>query len=304
MQKIKINWVAALLAFFLAVIVWYTVTGRERVETWVGVRLELKGLPNKYVLLNNLPARLEIRLRGPSGLIRNLTGQDMPLVINLADVTKGKNIIPLSKTDMPFTGAFDVMEIRPSALEAEIDEVIEKQVSVTAVPTNKPPVGISKVAFVPEPGKIILKGPESTVYNIDKIKAQVTLPENISKREFSLPSYISLPAGTEAVPSAVKVNVTVEGKNKHVVLVRSIGTQHVPLPDKVSLNPNSVELKVEIPFGWEVDSEILKSLQAYVVLPDNFTDLDSKQILPVKVKVPKDVKLLEINPKNILLNTK
>lgn len=300
MQKIKINWTAAIVAFLLAVIVWYAVTGRERVETWVSVRLELKGLPEKFALLNSLPSRLELRLSGPSGLLSNLSSQDTPYVLNLSDVSKGKNIIPLAKSDMPFSGAFDVMEIKPAVLELDVDEVVEKTVPISVALGNKPGPGIKKVELVPREKEVVVKGAESLLHDINKIKAYVALPEEIKEQNFTLFSYLSLPPGTEGTPAKVDVDVTVEGQPKPVTLTREVVIKARFLPANVFAEPDTVEVKVEIPFTWQADDSKLEEVQAYVLASDETEQ--KKYRLPVKTVIPEGVKLIRVKPEKITLH--
>ena len=300
MQKFKIHWPSALLALLMAMIIWYTVTGRERVETWVGVRLEVKGVPDGYVMLdgNNLPGKLEVRLRGPSGLIRNLTGQDIPLVLSLSNVDKGRNIIPLTRSDLPISGAFEVMEIRPPSIEVDVDTVEEKIVNVVALASSTLPPGITKISYTLEPPQITIKGPSNTLKPISKVEALVNLPDKINTRQLKLSSYISLPTGVESIPKAVAISASVEGEDKQITLERNIIINTKPNGPSVKLEPAAVKLTLAVPFDWDEKNKKLNEVQAIVDLNDD-DEIKNGQLLKVKTLLPKEVKRLDIEPSKV-----
>ena len=300
MQKFKNHWPSALLAFLMAMIIWYTVTGRERVETWVGVRLEVKGVPDGYIMLdgNNLPGKLEVRLRGPSGLIRNLAGQDIPLVLSLSNVDKGRNIIPLTRSDLPISGAFEVMEIRPPSIEVDIDILEKKTVDVVALASATLPPGITKINYTLSPEQITIKGPSNVLKPINKVEALVNLPEKIDTRELKLSSYISLPMGVESTPESIAISATVEGEDKRISLERNVSINAKPDSPNLTLDPPAVNLTLAVPFDWNENNRNLNEVQAFVDLND-YDEIRNGQLLKVKISLPEEVKRIKIAPSRV-----
>lgn len=300
MQKFKIHWPSALLALLMATIIWYTVTGRERVETWVGVRLEVKGVPDGYVMLdgNNLPGTLEVRLRGPSGLIRNLTGQDIPLVLSLSNVDKGRNIIPLNRSDLPISGAFEVMEIRPPSIEVDVDILEEKTVEIVPLTSVALPEGITKISYTPSPKEITIKGPSNLLKRINKVEALVNLPDKINTRHLKLNSYISMPPGIEATPSSVSISAEVDGEDKQISLERNVVIKTTLGRPKIKLVPAGVKLTLSVPFDWDEKNKKLSEVQAFVDL-DSYDEIKNGQLLKVKTSLPEEIKRIDIDPSKV-----
>lgn len=301
MKKIKIHWPSALLSVLLALTVWFTIAGRERVETWVNVRLELKDAPSGYVILNanTLPGSVEVRLRGPSGLIRNLTGQNIPMLLSLSSLEQGHNLIPLSGDDIPISGAFDIMEIRPSAIELNVDLQIEKDVELRARSAHTLPSGITKVELIPPQETIKLKGPQTVLEKINKVEALVSLPAIIHQKELNLPAYISLPQGVEAIPSNITIRVLMEGKPKTITMQRSVGLSGVDvIPSNLSIKPPAVTLTVEIPFDWDEKNRQLQQVFALVQLPGGKIPEQSIE-LKVLAETPDNVKFISAEPKTV-----
>ena len=301
LKKIKIHWPSALLSILLALTVWFSIAGRERVETWMNVRLELKDVPDGYVLLNGntLPGSVEVRLRGPSGLIRNLTGQNIPMLISLSGVEPGHNLITLTGSDIPISGAFDIMEIRPQALEVDVDVVIEKDVKLTARSTHTPPKGVTKLELIPTQSSIHLKGPKTLVDKINQVEALVSLPAEINQREMTLPSYISLPQGVEATPPQINVLIKAEGQPQTINVQRSVSVDKLELiPPNLSIKPTSVTITLNIPFDWNEKNPALQQVLATVELPENAAP-DKPTRLAVKVSTPEQIKFIEVEPKSV-----
>ncbi len=299
-KKIKIHWPSALLSVLLALTVCFAIAGRERVETWIDVRLEIKDVPEGYVLMNgnSLPSSVEVRLRGPSGLIRNLAGQNMPMLISLSNIEPGYNLINLDGNDLPLSGAFDILEINPNAVEIDVDQIVEKEVKLEARSTHNPPPGIRKIELILPQNTILLTGPRKVLEKITKVEALVSLPASILSRELILPSYISLPQGVKASPSHLNVRLQVEGEPKEMIVQRSVSLTPSTSQQKLKVNPPAVTITLQVPFDWNEKNPALSRIEAVVELPGN--ELPQKPLkLPVKINLPKEVKVLSIKPENV-----
>ena len=65
----NIRWKDLGVAFVLAVILWYGVSGSEKLETQVDVRLEYKGAPQGLVIREGLINKVEVRVRASASEI-------------------------------------------------------------------------------------------------------------------------------------------------------------------------------------------------------------------------------------------
>ena len=301
-KKIKIHWPSAMLSVLLALTVWFTVAGRERVEAWINVHVEIKDVPSNYIIMNGnkLPSTVEVRLRGPSGLIRNLTGQNIPMLLSLSSLEPGHNLIPLNGDNIPISGAFDILEIRPAAIEVDVDLYAEKEVELTAKSTHSLPSGITRIELIPPHKTIRLKGPQMILDKIDKVEALISLPSAVHQRELLLPSFINLPQGVTATPQDIVIKALVEGKPKKITVQRSVRISDVSaIASDLSIKPKTVNVTVQIPFDWDEKKQQLNQIFAIVEAPKHGFTAKKAKNLKVSVQVPDEVKLVSVEPRTV-----
>lgn len=301
-KKIKIHWPSAMLSVLLALTVWFTVAGRERVEAWINVHVEIKDVPSNYIIMNGnkLPSTVEVRLRGPSGLIRNLTGQNIPMLLSLSSLEPGHNLIPLNGDNIPISGAFDILEIRPAAIEVDVDLYAEKEVELTAKSTHSLPSGITRIELIPPHKTIRLKGPQMILDKIDKVEALISLPSAVHQRELLLPSFINLPQGVTATPQDIVIKALVEGKPKKITVQRSVRISDVSaITSDLSIKPKTVNVTVQIPFDWDEKKQQLNQIFAIVEAPKSGFSTKKAKNMKVSVQVPDEVKLVSVEPRTV-----
>lgn len=301
-KKIKIHWPSAMLSVLLALTVWFTVAGRERVEAWINVHVEIKDVPSNYIIMNGnkLPSTVEVRLRGPSGLIRNLTGQNIPMLLSLSSLEPGHNLIPLNGDNIPISGAFDILEIRPAAIEVDVDLYAEKEVELTAKSTHSLPSGITRIELIPPQETIRLKGPQLVLEKIDKVEALVSLPSAVHQRELLLPAFINLPQGVTATPQDIVIKALVEGKPKKITVQRSVRVSDVSaITSDLSIKPKTVNVTIQIPFDWDEKKQQLNQIFAIVEAPKSGFSAKKAKNMKVSVQVPDEVKLVSVEPRTV-----
>ena len=111
----KGNWRYLLVAFLLALGLWYTLNAREQIERVVEVRLDYKGLPTGLIVTGGQLNKVSVRLRGPQELLRSMTNREISYTMDLSGVTPGKNVIPLTtgENKPPELRAYEVLEVTP-----------------------------------------------------------------------------------------------------------------------------------------------------------------------------------------------
>ena len=294
---IKFNWQIALVAVLLAVSLWYTVVGREKVEVSFEVRLEVKGLPARYILDNNPPDSIRVRLRGPEGLMRALDRRNLQYTLDLSAVTRGTNIINISADNMPISGAFDVLEITPPALEFFVDVLSTRKAVVSPVLRNDLPKGLRVEEMESTPRSVVLRGPESVLSNMATVNATVSMPPDITENFIQTQARISTPAGVSAEPSEVGIELSVKGVRKVLVLqipVTVIGVQ----PENSSLDPEVVQLELDVPLAWAANGLELRDLSATVEIDAEMT---TTRNLTVKMDIPEGSKIIKLTPNRLKL---
>src|SRR4249920_2624400 len=89
-----------LLALGVAVLLWMIVSGEETVERGLRVPLELQQVPAGLELLGEVPATVDVRVRGASGTLSRVGTGDVIAVLDLRGARAGRRLFPLTPEQM------------------------------------------------------------------------------------------------------------------------------------------------------------------------------------------------------------
>lgn len=296
-QWINFNWQIALVATLLAVSLWYTVVGREKVEGTVEVRLEIKGLPARYILDVSPPDSIRVRLRGPEGLMRALDRRNLQYTLDLSAVTRGNNVITIVPDDMPFSGAFEVLDINPPALEFFVDVISTRKAVVNPVLRNELPKGLRVEDMESTPRSVVLRGPESVLSQMASVDAAIALPSDITENFIQTQARISTPAGVSSEPAEVNIDLSIRGTRKVLVLQIPVTVMGV-LPENSSLDPEVLQLDLDVPLAWSASGPELQGVKAGVEITEEMT---SSRNLEVRLDIPEGSKVIKLTPNKLKL---
>ncbi len=93
-----------IIAIFLAIFLWYGITGSEKVESYIDVRLDYSGVPAGLVVTEGRVNKVTVRVRASEGLLRSAYDRDRTLVIDLSSVVKGKSVSLVPVSDIKLSG--------------------------------------------------------------------------------------------------------------------------------------------------------------------------------------------------------
>ena len=295
--NLKFNWQIALVAVLLATSLWYAVVGREKVESWVEVPLEIKGLPSKYILNGSPPDFIRVRVRGPEGLMRSLDRQKLQYSLDLSTAVRGNNAITLQPEDMPFSGAFDVLEISPPALEFFIDILSSRKAVINPTLRDALPKGLRIGEMEASPHNVVLSGPESVISQLASVNATVAMPPEITESSIHTMARVVTPMGVQAQPAEVDVQLNIKGTRK-VLIMQVPVIVHGALPESSSLDPEIVQVQLDVPLAWTSGGPELRVLSASVEVKENMKESVNLQ---VQVSAPEGSKVIKVTPSRITL---
>ena len=72
-----------LVAFAVAVGMWYVVSVRDRLEVQLEVGIEYNGIPSGLVVTDGLVSKVQVRLRGPEILLRSISSRSLTASVSL-----------------------------------------------------------------------------------------------------------------------------------------------------------------------------------------------------------------------------
>lgn len=289
------HWHYRALALLLALLSWYLVIGRERVDTWVQVKIETAGLADGLVLRGVPREYLDVLVHGPKGLVRKIEPGALVYTLDARKLVPGLNTIVIEPDAIPLSKLFDVTEIRPSKLELAVEKRMSKTVPVRMVYRE----GLKrdyKLSGHLEPTQVTVSGPESLVREMTDVSIQALgLPDDSSGQFETLANVVS-PDQVEASPRVVKAQVTYQLNTREVAVdvpVRIIAHER----SGVSVTPEVVLLRFKAPLS-------LLREGAWRGLVDAFVEIDPKAApgrheMTYRVTLPQGCELIQARPEKV-----
>ena len=283
------------LAFILAVVVWVVAVQRENpVVTALisGVPVRVQNLPSDLVFAEqqpNLPNTVDVRVRGPQGVLNNLTPSDFTATIDLSDVETGTQEVAIQvQTNV---ASVKILDIYPDAVVIQLVRKVEKEVPVVANLIGEPPFGFIAATPIITPTTVIIRGPEPKVEQV--VRAEIAVRLTDAREDVKVKDFVTLRdanglivSGLEAEPPTVTALVPVEqrqGFAEKTVLPKIKGQPAANYRiTGITVDPTTVTL-----FG---DPDTLKEMPPFVVtIPVDITDATDDVEEMVPIIVPKSV---------------
>lgn len=107
------NWSLKLLALGISFLLWFTYTAEPAAEVGYMVPLEFRDIPPELEISGDLPAQVQVRLRGRSALLRRLVPGDVELRLDLKSAHVGDNSYRLDPEQVVAPYGAAVVRINP-----------------------------------------------------------------------------------------------------------------------------------------------------------------------------------------------
>lgn len=290
----KLRWKALVLAFGMAVALWYGVSGSEKVESILEVRVDYRGLPAGHVVRNGLVNKIEVRVRAPIGIVRTLSDKSSIFYMDLSSVKKGENILSIDSSQLPFRRNVEVMDITPSRITLDVDINSRKTVPLSAeISGPLKEDHIAQVTFFPP--EVMLTGPSEDLDQVAFLPVKVNVDEEAVPGTHESVLRLILPEGMDAAPPEVRQTLHIGIKRKLVTVTRNV---EVEVPDSLGnfIRPDKVKIQVAMPVSMAGGAASDRSIRAFAQL-DRY-ELGS-YTLPVLVILPAGAELVKIEPEEI-----
>ena len=294
-----IRWSYSLIAFLLAVTLWYTVTVRDKVETWVDVQVQFKDAPSDLVITEGLINKLSVRVRVARGLSRGLTGREA-MVVNLSGITRGSNAIAVSRDMLPFTSAYEVVEISPPRILIVADTMSTREITLESLFDGKlaPDFFVKSIRL--DPQAVELRGAETLIAGISRIRIPIPLAPDMPKGATSVTVAVPAPSNVAVMPPQVGVAIEIGVRTKQLKIVRDVGVTGYADGHSTDLVPAKVTIVADVPESLSRDKDALETITAAVALPPDIAARPRK--LPVTVTLPGNADLVSVTPAEVMVS--
>lgn len=292
----RVSWRHLLLAFVMASCLWVVISGREQVEIWEKASVELKGMPTDLTLLSGLPPEIEIRVRGPKGLVRTITNRQLTYVLDLSKVRPGLNVLPIQANGIRLGKAFDVVEVRPSRLTLEVDKLVEKELPVVPRWSGELPPDLFIESATADPQYVTVSGPESELSALSDVEAVTPAPAIENPGSVKLDGTVSLSLRAKATPPIVEVTYILGLLSQERTITRNV----IVIPREgldIELAKRSVKLTIEVPDSLKDDATLLNSIRVILELPEDIAPGEHQ--LPYRLELPDRIQVVGAEPETL-----
>ena len=152
-----------LLSVGLALLLWMVVSGEETVERGLRVPLELTQVPAGLELLGEVPATVDVRVRGASGTLSRVGAGDVVAVLDLHTAQSGHRLFPLTPDQVRVPFGAEIMQVMPSAVTMAFEPSASREVPIVPAVEGRPAPGYVVGPLSAEPQVVDVIGPESAV---------------------------------------------------------------------------------------------------------------------------------------------
>ena len=296
------NWQTVLLSIALAVFTWFLVTGREVVETWVDMPVVMTNPPEGLIIEDGLVDKIQVRLRGPKGLVGNLASQNLTYPFDVGKLKIGEQVMEIETSRIPLSSTYEIIEVKPNRLKLLVDRRVSKKISIEAAWAGdiNPDFTLKEVAASPD--TVNIRGPETLIRKITKTRVvmEEDFPEDVPG-SWAEDVPLELPEEVEASPAQVRVEALFGPKTRQIWV-------KVPLdvapPDgyRVSVSQDYVRLQIDGPVFLFRDDEFRKGVSASLLLPSSVKS--GKLDLEYEVVLPEGCRLEKKNPETVTITLK
>ncbi|UZP68663.1 CdaR family protein [Desulfovibrio mangrovi] len=290
------NWQYFLLALLMSCTLWYMVSGREEVEAWTTLRIEMKGMPANLVVTNGLEPTVDVRVRAPKGLLRGLSERNLAYSLDLSGLTSGLNVINILPERVPLGSAYEVVELRPSRLTLNVDAIESREVPVKIQVAGALPADIRVSRSTVTPETVTLRGASSLLAKVKQVDVIATVPEVTEAGVVEVAGVVDPPDGLEANPAQVKVAMLLGIKTVSKTVKRTVEIS-APEGMKVSAKSRKVNLRLEVPESKSRNESLFDEVRVELVVPESLEA--GTHTLPYRLYLPEGIWLKSAEPSTL-----
>lgn len=163
-------------AVLIAVVLWLQVHGQGEGTLSMDVALQLQGLPQEMVVVNDLPDSVHVTVSGPQARLKAVKPQDIHVPFDASGLTMPGVVDRTVKiSDIRLPAGLDIEKIQPDRIELQIDRVVEKLIAV--LPRLELAEGWQVQSISVEPAQVKLSGPEVWLDALSEVETTAIQPE-------------------------------------------------------------------------------------------------------------------------------
>lgn len=289
------NLMAKVFSLVFAVVLWAVVIGEKHGQMQLTVPLELVNIPEKAVVVSDVPSSLNVLVQGPRTLLRTLSTRDIRRTVDLRGVGVGWTTIRILPDSLTVPRGVEVIRVTPATLDLKLEPLREVVLPVVPQLIGEVARGYRVDSVVVDPPKVSLKGGESEVVVLSGVR---TRPLNVAQASSDVEDRVGLELEGLHLVSVSPAKVTLKVKVVPLQMERTVGNVPVRLIQrdlKAEISPQSVSVVVKGPMLTVEelkDSDIQATVNAQGLSP-------GKHTLAVTGVAPQGVRVTKVDPARV-----
>jgi YbbR domain-containing protein len=157
------------LALLIAVVLWMAIAREPEVATSVSVPVEFRNMRDDLDIGGELPDRVRLELRGPSGRLTRDNLSAVAAVLDLSDAQAGERTYNIRGRSLNLPAGVTFYRAVPSQITLHFDQLAVREEPVLPAFVNKP--ASYRIVFQQlSPSKVRIRGSEEHVQAISQVK--------------------------------------------------------------------------------------------------------------------------------------
>jgi YbbR domain-containing protein len=160
-------------------------------------------------MLGDMTNTVQVRLRGSSNLIKDVTAKDVSTTIDLSKMGSGEKSVPLSPQNVQAPFGAEVIRVNPSSVRFNLERTVTRSISVAPKIVGQLPDGYETGKVSVSPATMDIEGPESRVNSLSSI-ATVAIHLDQKRSTIEQTADLDLPDPQIRLQHPSPVNVRIE----------------------------------------------------------------------------------------------
>ena len=207
------NFGLKLLSLACAFLLWNGIAREPVDEVAHTVPVEFTHVPADLAITSESIPSVQIWIRGPQRLVRQVNSNDLHPTISLGEVRigYGERTFELAGGQIRAPRGVEVVQVIPSQVHLKFDRRVTREVAVKPRVIGVPEEGLDIASVVSDPAVANVTGPQKRVEGIDAILTDPVDASGVSgTATFTVSAYTTDPLVRVSSPAQVRVTVTTE----------------------------------------------------------------------------------------------
>ena len=161
-----------ILSVAVALGLWFTLAGEQTVERSLRAPLELRNRPPQLELVEDPPSTIDVRVRGASSLLSQLSASDVVAEIDLSAAKAGRRYFPVTRAQVRAPFGVAVVDVTPGTISLRFEASLSRRVPVVPMLDGEPAPGYVAGAVMVRPDTVDVSGPESAVQRLREVNTE------------------------------------------------------------------------------------------------------------------------------------